>query len=85
MALQDSFAQFISERFDANSDNERRILHSENDNRKKIEGYLLSTLNDAQKELYNELQEINTELQGKWEFNAYSLGFVDGIILAGRL
>ena len=52
---------------------------------KKIEGYLLSTLNDAQKELYNELQEINTELQGKWEFNAYSLGFVDGIILAGRL
>lgn len=82
MTLQQDFSEFISERFDAHSDNERRSLQHERDNRNKQEAYLLSTLNDAQKELYSTLQELDTELQGKWEEQAYALGFVDGITLA---
>ena len=82
MTLQQDFSEFISSRFDAHSDYERRNLRSLKARRNQQEINLFSTLNDRQKELFNDWQELDVELQGKWEEQAYALGFVDGITIA---
>lgn len=46
---------------------------------------LLITLNDAQKLMFEDYEDTQGALNGRWEFRAYTQGFIDGVQLTGGL
>lgn len=74
MTLKEAFDNFIGERIpiDRSSD----AIKAVRDNQRKC---LFETLNDAQKIMLQDYEDTYNALNGRWDFQAYTQGLVDGI------
>ena len=80
MTLKEAFDSFIGERIP--SDRNNTEIKAVSDNQRKC---LFDTLNDAQKIMLQDYEDTYSALNGRWEFQAYTQGIIDGILIAGGL